>query len=79
MFHGTAHLHLRWLNPFPADLEDILRRYKRVLVCELNMGQLWRLVRAEFLLDALAYNKVQGQPFTVAELVSAIEGALADA
>jgi 2-oxoglutarate ferredoxin oxidoreductase subunit alpha len=75
----AAHVHLRWLNPFPGDLEEIARRYKRVLVCELNNGQLWRLLRAEYLLDALAYNKVQGQPFTVAELVAAIEGALADA
>jgi 2-oxoglutarate ferredoxin oxidoreductase subunit alpha len=77
--HAVAHVHLRWINPFPADLGEILGRYKRVLVCELNMGQLWRLIRAEYLVPALAYNKVQGQPFTIAELVGAIEDALKDA
>jgi 2-oxoglutarate/2-oxoacid ferredoxin oxidoreductase subunit alpha len=75
----VAHVHLRWLNPFPGDLGEVLRRYKRVLVCELNKGQLWRLLRAEFLVPALAYNKVQGQPFTVHELTTAIDNALADA
>jgi 2-oxoglutarate ferredoxin oxidoreductase subunit alpha len=74
-----GHVHLRWLNPFPSDLEELLGRYKKVLVCELNKGQLWRMLRAEYLSTALAYNKVQGQPFTIAELTDAITSALSDA
>jgi 2-oxoglutarate ferredoxin oxidoreductase subunit alpha len=63
-----AHAHLRHLNPFPADLGDVLRRYDRVLVPELNLGQLARLVRAEFLVDAQPFTKVQGIPFRAAEV-----------
>lgn len=75
----VAHVHLRWLNPFPKDLGDILSRYKRVLVCELNKGQLWRLLRAEYLSPAHSYTKVQGQPFMVQELVEVIGKHLLDA
>jgi 2-oxoglutarate ferredoxin oxidoreductase subunit alpha len=71
----VGHLHLRWLNPFPKDLESILKRYKKVLVCELNKGQLWRLLRAEYLVPALAFTKVQGSPFQVAEIEKAIDDA----
>jgi len=72
----VAHLHLRWLNPFPKDLGDVLKRYPKVLVCELNKGQLWRMLRAEYLVDALAYNKVQGQPFRISEIEEAINKAI---
>lgn len=75
--HKVAHVHLRWLNPLPADLPDVLSRFSKVLVCELNKGQLWRHLRAELLTPAKAYNKVQGQPFTVAELVEAMKKELA--
>ncbi len=75
----VAHLHLRWLNPFPKDLGDVLARYKRVLVCELNKGQLWRLLRSEYLSPASSYTKVQGQPFMVQELVDVIGKHLQDA
>jgi 2-oxoglutarate ferredoxin oxidoreductase subunit alpha len=75
----VGHVHVRWMNPLPADLEDILARHKRVLVCELNKGQLWRHLRAEYLSPALAYNKVQGQPFQVSELVNAMKNAISDA
>lgn len=64
----VAHCHLRHLNPFPSNLGQILRSYKTVLVPELNMGQLRMLLRAEFLVDAIGLNKVQGKPFTVAEV-----------
>ncbi|MDX2197663.1 MAG: 2-oxoacid:acceptor oxidoreductase subunit alpha [Phycisphaerae bacterium] len=67
----AGHLHLRWLNPLPNDTEAILRRFKRVIVCELNMGQLQQLIRGKFAIDAAGYHKVQGKPFTVAELVRA--------
>jgi 2-oxoglutarate ferredoxin oxidoreductase subunit alpha len=69
---GVAHLHLRWLHPFPKGLGDILKRYKRVLVPELNMGQLVRVVREQFLIDAIPINRVQGQPFKTGDLVSDI-------
>ncbi len=71
-----GHLHLRHLNPLPRDLGDILRRYDRVLVPELNSGQLTRLLRAEYLVDAQVYSKLQGQPFKVAELRTAIAAQL---
>jgi 2-oxoglutarate ferredoxin oxidoreductase subunit alpha len=73
--HGgsVAHAHLRYLNPFPSNLGDIIRRFKHVLVPELNRGQLRMLVRSEFLVDAVGLNKVQGKPFAVREVVEKIE------
>jgi 2-oxoglutarate ferredoxin oxidoreductase subunit alpha len=68
--HRVAHAHVRHLNPLPPDLADILRRYGTVLVPEMNLGQLVRLVRAEYLVDAIGFNKVQGRPFKVSELVA---------
>ncbi|MDY7103508.1 MAG: 2-oxoacid:acceptor oxidoreductase subunit alpha [Actinomycetota bacterium] len=72
----VAHVHLTHLNPMPADLGDIVRRYPNVLVPEMNSGQLSRLLRAEFLVDARSVTKVEGVPFTAAELQDAIEGML---
>ncbi len=69
----VAHLHLRHLNPFPSDLGDVLARYRKVLVCELNSGQLWRMLRAEYLVPAEKLTKVVGQPFKVAEIRARIE------
>jgi 2-oxoglutarate/2-oxoacid ferredoxin oxidoreductase subunit alpha len=66
--HEVARAHLTWLNPLPADLGDVLRRYRRILVPEMNLGQLTRLVRAEYLVDAECLPKVTGQPFTAAEI-----------
>lgn len=74
--HKVAHAHLVHLNPFPSNLGDVLRRYPRVIVPEMNLGQLSRLVRAEFLVDARSVSKVEGTPFTAAELHDAIVGAL---
>jgi 2-oxoglutarate ferredoxin oxidoreductase subunit alpha len=67
----VAHTHLVHLNPFPSNLGEILRRYPRVVVPELNLGQLSRLLRAEFLVDARSVTKVQGVPFTASELEAA--------
>jgi 2-oxoglutarate ferredoxin oxidoreductase subunit alpha len=64
--------HLTHLNPFPSDLGQVLRRYRRILVPELNLGQLSRLVRAEFLVDAIPLTKVQGLPFRAAEVEDAL-------
>src|SRR5262249_52985342 len=66
--HRVAHAHLRYLNPLPPDLGSILRRYRTVLVPEMNLGQLVRLIRAEYLVDAVGFNKIQGRPFNVSEI-----------
>jgi len=68
-----AHLHLRHLNPLPGNLGDVLKRYKKVLVPELNMGQLLWMLRAKFLVDAVGLNKIQGRPFKQNELEQKIE------
>jgi 2-oxoglutarate ferredoxin oxidoreductase subunit alpha len=72
----VAHAHLRYLNPFPRNLGEVLRRYDKVLVPEINLGQLLKLVRAEFLVDAIGYNRVRGLPFRAAELDDAISALL---
>ena len=70
--YKVARAHLRHLNPFPPGTGDVLRRYDRVLVPEMNLGQLRMLLRAEFLVDAHGYNKVAGLPFTSGELQDTI-------
>ena len=74
--HKVAHAHLTHLNPFPKDLGDVLRRYPKVIVPEMNLGQLSKLVRAEYLVDAQSVSKVKGQPFTAGEIYDVIVGAL---
>jgi 2-oxoglutarate/2-oxoacid ferredoxin oxidoreductase subunit alpha len=66
--HRIGHVHLRHLNPLPSNLGDVLKRYKQVLVPELNMGQLLWLLRAKFLVNAIGLNKIQGRPFKQSEL-----------
>jgi len=68
----VAQAHLRHLNPFPKNLGEVLRKYDRVLVPEMNLGQLSRLLRAEFLVDAQSLSKMQGSPFRAAEIEAAI-------
>jgi 2-oxoglutarate/2-oxoacid ferredoxin oxidoreductase subunit alpha len=68
-----GHLHLRHLNPLPGNVGDILKRYKKVLVPELNMGQLLWVLRAKFLVNAVGLNKIQGRPFKQSELDQKIE------
>jgi 2-oxoglutarate/2-oxoacid ferredoxin oxidoreductase subunit alpha len=75
---SVSHLHLRHLNPFPADLGAILARFEKVLVPEMNMGQLSRLLRAEYLVDAVGLNKIQGRPFKVSEITMKITRMLED-
>ena len=72
----VAHAHLRHLNPFPANLGEVLARYDRVLIPEMNLGQLRKLVRAEFLVDAVGFDRVRGLPFKAAELADEILGLL---
>jgi 2-oxoglutarate ferredoxin oxidoreductase subunit alpha len=68
----VSQIHLRYLNPLPPDLGGILRRFKTVLVPEMNMGQLLMILRAAFLVDAIGLNKVQGQPFKIADITEKI-------
>ena len=65
---SIAHAHLRYLNPMPANTGDVVRAFKRVLIPELNLGQLLLLIRARYLVDAIGYNRVRGKPFRIAEL-----------
>jgi 2-oxoglutarate ferredoxin oxidoreductase subunit alpha len=69
----VGHVHLRYLNPLPPDLGEIMRRFRQVLVPEMNMGQLRTILRATYLVDAMGLNKVQGQPFKVSEIVHKAE------
>lgn len=70
--YKVSHLHLRWINPLPENLSALLAGFQHILVAELNTGQLRQILRAEFLVPAVGYNKIQGQPFTVSELKSKI-------
>jgi 2-oxoglutarate ferredoxin oxidoreductase subunit alpha len=71
--HSVAHAHLRYLNPFPRNLGELLARYEKILIPELNAGQLALLVRGRYLVDAISFPKLKGQPFTVREIVARIE------
>jgi 2-oxoglutarate ferredoxin oxidoreductase subunit alpha len=68
-----GHIHLRHLNPLPRDLGEVISRYKKVLVPEMNMGQLSMILRAKYLVDAQGYNKIQGKPFKTSEIEQKIE------
>ncbi len=68
-----GHAHLRHLNPLPKNLGEVLKRYKKVVVPEMNMGQLVWVLRAKYLVDAQGFNKIQGKPFKQSELEAKIE------
>ena len=72
-------MHLRHLNPLPKNLGDVLMRYDKVLVPEMNMGQLVMVLRAKYLVDAQGYNKIQGKPFKTSEIERKIEQLLGQA
>jgi 2-oxoglutarate/2-oxoacid ferredoxin oxidoreductase subunit alpha len=72
----VSHIHLRYLNPLPRDLEEILKRFKQVMLPEMNMGQLIKMIRADYLIDAFGFNKIQGRPFKVSEIENRINRAL---
>ncbi|KGA10130.1 MAG: 2-oxoglutarate ferredoxin oxidoreductase subunit alpha [actinobacterium acAMD-2] len=69
----VAQAHFRHVNPFPANTEEVLKRYKKVLIPEMNLGQLVMLVRSKYLVDAISYNQVRGLPFKAEELAGVIE------
>jgi 2-oxoglutarate/2-oxoacid ferredoxin oxidoreductase subunit alpha len=70
---SIGHVHLRHLNPLPRNLGEVIKRYKKVLVPEMNMGQLLMILRAKYLVDAQGYNKIQGKPFKTSEIENKIE------
>jgi len=73
---SVGHLHLRWLNPFPADLEEKLSQFETILIPEINLGQLSALIRAKYLIDAEGFNLVRGLPFKASEIRAKIESFL---
>jgi 2-oxoglutarate ferredoxin oxidoreductase subunit alpha len=75
----VAQAHLRHLNPFPANLGEVLRKYKRVVVPEMNLGQLALLLRAKFLVDVVSYNQVRGLPFRAEELEEVLTNVIREA
>ena len=68
----VSQAHLRYLNPFPRNLGDVLKRYDRVLIPEINLGQLRLLIRGKYLVDAVGFNKVAGRPFTIRDVEARI-------
>ncbi len=70
---SVSHAHLRWLAPLEPGLEKIIHNFKKVIVAELNMGQLRQVIRAKFLIDVIGLNKIQGLPFKVVEVTEAVE------
>lgn len=71
--HSIAHAHIRYIRPFPKNLGDILKKYKTVLIPEINNGQLIKIIRDLYLIDAKAYNKIMGVPITKLELMEEIK------
>ena len=69
---SVSSIHLQYIHPFPKNLGDVLRRFETILVPELNMGQLRFVLRSQFLIDVQGFNKIQGQPFKVSEILEAI-------
>ncbi len=65
---SVSHAHLRYLNPLPKEFGELLKRFKKVMVAEMNLGQLLKMIRADYLIDAIGCNKIQGRPFKVSEL-----------
>jgi 2-oxoglutarate ferredoxin oxidoreductase subunit alpha len=74
-----AQVHLRHLNPFPADLGDILRRYDKVVIPEMNLGQLALLIRGKYLVDAISVTQVRGLPFKADELAGQLRAVIEQA
>jgi 2-oxoglutarate ferredoxin oxidoreductase subunit alpha len=75
---SVAHAHLRHLNPFPENTGDVVRSYRRVVIPELNLGQLLMVIRAKYLVDAVGFNLVRGKPFQISEIQTKAEQLLGD-
>jgi 2-oxoglutarate ferredoxin oxidoreductase subunit alpha len=74
--YSVAHAHIKYVRPFPKNLATLLANYKRILIPEINNGQLVKIIRDQFLVDAVAFNKIKGTPITSQELVEAIKALL---
>jgi len=74
--HSVAHAHVRYLRPFPTNLGEMLGNYKKILMPEINNGQLVKIIRSKYLVDAVPFNKIKGTPITRSELVTAIKALL---
>ena len=72
----VSHVHLRWISPLPRDLGEILIQFKNIIVPEINLGQLLRLIRSEYLVDAKGLNLVRGRPIGAATIVEAVNKTL---
>ena len=70
---GVSSAHLRYLNPFPKNLGEVLAGFETVIIPEMNLGQLSTMVRAKYLVDAIAFSKVKGRPFQIREIVRKVE------
>jgi 2-oxoglutarate ferredoxin oxidoreductase subunit alpha len=77
--YSIAQAHLRHLNPFPANLGDVLAHYDKVVIPEMNLGQLAQLIRARYLIDAISLTQVRGMPFRAADLAEMLQGVLTSA
>ena len=75
---SITHTHIRYIRPFPKNLGDIIKNYDRVLIPELNNGQLVKIIRDVYFTDAVPYNKIMGIKFTKAELVEKMKEGLLD-
>ena len=74
--YRIAQAHLRHLNPFPANLGEVLASYDKVVIPEMNMGQLAMLIRSRYLVDAMSVTQVRGMPFRAAELAEMLQGVI---
>ena len=74
--HAVSHAHIRYLRPFPKNLGEIINRFEQVLIPEINNGQLIKIIRDKYLVNATGYNKIMGVPITKRELTDAILGLL---
>ncbi len=71
--HAVSHAHLRYLRPFPKNLGDILKKFEKVLIPEINNGQLIKIIRDQYMVDAIGYNKIMGIPITSTEMIEEIK------
>ena len=69
---SVSHVHLRWISPLPKDLAEIIIKFKNVLVPEINMGQLIKLIRSEYLVDAKGLNQVNGKPISTSKIIETV-------
>jgi 2-oxoglutarate ferredoxin oxidoreductase subunit alpha len=76
--HSVSHAHIRYIRPFPKNLGDIIKNFDHVLIPEINNGQLIKIIRDEYFVDAKGYNKIMGIPITKGELITAVKQLLSN-